>query len=174
MCSFEREFSGLSKLLAGYHAVLRSTVLVLACISGAGIFLMMAAICIDVLLRRIAPLVGVYDVIKVLSPLALASAIPYTTAVKGHVAVEFFFQKLNRPGRIVVDSLVRVAAMTFFVFLSWRSFVYGCMLHNTHQTTQTLQIPLFWIPHYIGVCCIVVVLVIGYNLAHPGREMIKP
>ena len=42
------------------------------------------------------------------------------------------------------------------------------------QVTQTLQWPIFWLPWVIGFCCIVVLLVIVFNLLHPNKEMIKP
>jgi hypothetical protein len=51
---------------------------------------------------------------------------------------------------------------------------YGLDFQRTGQVSETLQLPVFWVPHVIGFCCAIVVLVIGYNLVHPGREMIKP
>jgi hypothetical protein len=39
---------------------------------------------------------------------------------------------------------------------------------------MTLQIPTFWVSYVIAASAGVVVLVILYNLLHPGREMIKP
>jgi hypothetical protein len=64
--------------------------------------------------------------------------------------------------------------MALFGFLSWRSVVYGLDLYRIGQVSQTLQLPIFWIPYVIGFCCGIVVLVIGHNLVHPGQEMIKP
>jgi hypothetical protein len=64
--------------------------------------------------------------------------------------------------------------MTLFAFLSWRSIVYGMELRQSGQVAQTLEVPIFWVPWVIGFCCAVVILVIFYNLIHPGREMIKP
>ena len=138
-------------------------------------FVMIGTICTDVVLRYFNhPVKGAYDIVKIAGAITLASALPYTTAVKGHVAIEYFFHKLNRTGRVMLDSVIRLLGMGLFAFLSWRSFVYGLQLRQNGQVAQTLELPIFWVPWIIGFCCLVVLLVIGYNLIHPGREMIKP
>ena len=162
---------------AVYSRVLRLVVNVLLVGAGLGVLTMMVVTCLDVVMRLPwinRSLLGAYDIVKITGALTLAAALPYTTAVKGHVAIEYFFHKLNRPGRIVVDVVLRLLAMAFFAFLCWRSVVYGLALRASGQVSQTLQLPVFWVPHVIGFCCGVVVLVIAYNLVHPGREMIKP
>ncbi|MBN1124738.1 MAG: TRAP transporter small permease [Sedimentisphaerales bacterium] len=161
-------------LWMGYSSLLRMIVFALVILSGACVMTMMLVICADVILRIVnLPITGVYDIVKIAGALTLAAALPYTTAVKGHVAIEYFFHKLNRHGRIIVDTLVRLLGIALFAFLSWRSFVYGAQLHASGQVSQTLQMPVFWVPYVIGVCCGVVVLVIFHNLVCPRREMIK-
>jgi len=167
----------LASVSAVYARVLRFVVNALLVVAGLGVLAMMVVTCLDVVMR--VPwinrsLIGAYDIVKITGALTLAAALPYTTAVKGHVAIEYFFHKLGRRGRIVVDVVLRLLAMAFFAFLSWRSVVYGLALRESGQVSQTLQLPVFWVPHVIGVCCGVVVLVIAHNLIHPGREMIKP
>ena len=160
-----------------YTRILRLIVYILVVLAGLGVLTMMAVTCIDVILRLPwinRSLLGAYDIVKIIGAMTLAATLPYTTAVKGHVAIEYFFHKLNRRGRIVVDTIIRLMGMALFVFLSWRSYIYGMNLHRIGQVSQTLQLPVFWVPYVIGFCCSIVVLVIGYNLVHPGREMIKP
>jgi TRAP-type C4-dicarboxylate transport system permease small subunit len=175
------ESTGFTSLLKAASAAcdktLRIVVYALAIISGAGVLAIMLITCADVILRLKwinHPFVGAYDIVKIAGTLSLATSLPYTTAVKGHVAIEYFFHKLNRRGRLVVDSLMRLLTMVLFAFLAWRSVLYGLDFHRTGQVSQTLQLPVSWVPYVIGFCCAVVVLVTGYNLVHPGREMIKP
>ncbi len=175
------ESTGLKAVLGYFSAVysrlLRIVVYALLVVSGLGVLTIMVVTCTDVILRLPwirHSVIGAYDIVKLAGALSLATALPYTTAVKGHVAIEYFFHKLNRPGRIIVDTAARLMAMTLFVSLGWRTVIYGFELHRNGQVSQTLQLPVFWVAHAIGVCCFVVVLVIGYNLTHPGREMIKP
>ncbi len=164
-----------AKAAAIYTAALKSVVMAMVFASGVCVFVMMTTTCADVILRRFnMPLTGAYDIVKICGALTLALALPYTTAVKGHVAIEYFFHKLNRKGRIAVDFVMRALAITLFCFLGWRSFMYGNQLRNTGQVTQTLKLPVYWVPWVIGLCCFVVILVTLHHLLHPRREMIKP
>jgi TRAP-type C4-dicarboxylate transport system permease small subunit len=162
---------------ATYNRVVRVTVYALLTVSGAGVLAIMLVTCADVILRLRwinRPFIGAYDIVKILGALSLATSLPYTTAVKGHVAIEYFFHKLNRRGRIVVDSVMRLLTMVLFAFLAWRSVLYGLDFRRTGQVSQTLQLPVFWVPYVIGFCCAIVVLVVAHSLTHPDREMIKP
>ena len=165
-----------NKFSAAYLKALRIVIYALAIASGIGVFIMILTTCADVLLRRFGyPLIGAYDIVKIVGALTLALALPYTTAVKGHVAIEYFFHKLNRTTRVIVDSILRIMSIILFAFLSWRNILYGNEFLNNNQVTQTLQMPVFWVPYVISFCCVIVMLAIGYNLVHPGREeIIKP
>ena len=130
---------------------------------------------LEVVLRRFGiTFPGTYDLVQVAGAIAVACALPYTTAVKGHVAIEYFFHKLGRRGRIVVDSFARLCGIAFFSLAAWKCVGYGFELKRNGQLSMTLEIPLFWIPWLIGFSCGVVVLVKFYHLFHPGKEMIKP
>ena len=70
--------------------------------AGLGLVMMMVVTCVDVVLRKLGhPLPGAYDLVKVAAGLTIACALPYTTAIKGHVAVEYFHHRLGRRGRTV-------------------------------------------------------------------------
>lgn len=153
---------------------LRFLVLGLVIISGVSIFVMIGTTCADVLLRELGfPFSGAVDIVKMASATALATALPYTTAVQGHVAIEFFYHRLNSIGRIVVASLCRLTSMLLFALLSWKSFIYGFKFYSKNQVSQTIELPIFWVPYLIGCCCFITVLVIAYNLFHPNKELIK-
>lgn len=160
-----------------YNSFLKGVVFALVAVSGIAVLTMMTLTCVDVILRLPFinhSLVGVYDIVKIAGAIALAAALPYTTAVRGHVAIEYFYQKFNRTGRLVLDTLTRLLGIALFLFLAWESVLYGCDIRSTGQVSQTLQLPVFWIPFVISFCCCVSALVILYNLTHPRREMIKP
>jgi len=90
------------------------------------------------------------------------------------VAVEYFFQKLNRFGRILLDTLCRLLVIGLFGMFTWQCIVHGNTLKRTGQISLTLGIPLFWLSYVIAAACVLTALVVLYNLLHPGREMIKP
>lgn len=165
----------LSRLVYVFWTVLRLLVMALAAVAGAGILVMIGVTTLDVALRVFGrTLHGAYDIVRVAGAVTIACALPYTSAVKGHVAIEYFFHKLGRIGRIVVDTICRSAVIGLFSAFSWQCVVYGNSLKRTGVVSLTLQIPLYWIAYVIAVSCLVTMLVTLYNLTHPGREMIKP
>jgi TRAP-type C4-dicarboxylate transport system permease small subunit len=154
---------------------LRSMVRLTAGIAGVGLLSMMTVTCLDVILRKLGhPLPGAYDLVKVAAGLTIACALPYTTAVKGHVAVEFFYHKLGRGGRVAADTLIRLPIMALFSLFTWQLISYGAKLRRSGEVSMTLQLPVFWVPYVMAFSCALVVLVTLYHLLHPGKALLKP
>lgn len=158
-----------------FWKTLRVVVNVLAIASGLCILAMVGITCVDILFRTAGhPFVGAYDLVRIAGALAIAFALPYTTAVKGHVAIEYFFLKMNKAGRILVDSVSRLVMMTLFGTFAWQCMIYGGSLKRSGEVSLTLGVPLYWIAYVISLSFLVTLLVTLHNLLHPGREMIKP
>lgn len=164
----------LNKILSAYTKTLRLLVNTLIIISGLSVLAMITITCIDVVARRFGiTVVGAYDLARIFSMITLACALPYTTAVKGHVAIEFFFHKLGRKSRLVVDTVMRTLSVALFILFTIRSFTYGNQLKMSGQVTQTIQIPVYWLAYVISFCSLVVTLVIAYSLFRPNKELVK-
>lgn len=158
-----------------YGRIVRALINAMVVVAATGIVAMMVVTCVEVVLRIFRfSLTGVYDIVCIAGAVTMAAALPYTTACKGHVAIEFVFQRLSRRLRIVVDTLARLAKLSLFGFLTVESFLYGLRMQATGQVTATLQIPEYWVPFVLALSCGLVCLVTIYHLFHPGREMIKP
>ena len=158
-----------------FERTLRKLVLLLAALAGLGLSTMMLVTCADIILRvfRIS-FAGAYDIVKIAAAVTIACGLPYTTAVKGHVAVEFFFHRLGKRGRVFADTLIRLLTMILFSLLTWQFVHYGIGLRKSGEVSMTLQLPVFWVPHVMAFSCAVVVLVTLYHLFHPGKPLLKP
>jgi len=167
---------GAGRIYCGYVSVLRKVVSALGIVAGLAVVAMILVTSADVVGRNLLkrPLPGVYDIVGLLGAITITGALPYTTAVKGHVAIEFFFQKLSRRGRLVVDTLMRLICISMFLFLTWRFIQYGMDLRASGEATLTLRWPVFWMAYWMSLCSGVVVLVIVYHIMHPGKELMKP
>ena len=162
-------------LVAFYHRALRALVRFLGVVSGAGLLVMVLVTSLDVVLRvfRLS-FTGAYDIVKIAATISVAAALPYTTAIKGHVAIEYFFHKLGRRGRIVVDILMRLGGIALFGLLAWGCVDYGNSLRAKGEVSMTLQMPIFWLPYVLAASCVLVVLIKLYHLAHPGKSLLQP
>jgi TRAP-type C4-dicarboxylate transport system permease small subunit len=157
-----------------YLQFLRGIVYALAVVSGLSVVVMMSVTCLEIILRVFNQSMGAYDIVKLAGAVSFGCALPYTTAVKGHVAIEYFFHKMNKTWRTVVDTITRFIAMFLFGTLAWRSVSHGFYLYNNAEVTLSLQIPTFWVLYVIAFSCAVVVLVIFEHVLRPGKELIKP
>ncbi len=158
-----------------YTRCLKAVVMFLGTVSACCILAMVAIVVIDVVLRIFRmPVKGAYDLVGIVGAITIASALPYTTAIKGHIAIEYFFQKFNRFGRLMVDSVMRLMSIIFFFGAAWQFFCYGNSLKSSGLGTPTLQVPLFWLPWLLAIIFIVVALVIVQHLIDPNKEFIKP
>ena len=157
-----------------YRFIVSSLVRLLAGVAALGILTMLGVTCCDVLLRNFGhPVPGTVDIVQISACVTAVCALPYTTAVKGHVAVEFFFRKLPDGIKPWIDGVWRSAVLVMYAVTSWRSLIYGCTLLRRHSVTLTLQIPVFWVLWLMSFSFAVMTLVKLYNLAHPGKEMMR-
>jgi TRAP-type C4-dicarboxylate transport system permease small subunit len=158
-----------------YSKSLRAVVMALAAVAGAAIVAMILVTCADIVMRLFRhPLIGAYDIVNIAGTITIACAMPYTTAVKGHVAIEFFFHKLRRRGRIIMDIVIRLLMLALFSALAWGCFRHGQALRENGQVTPTLQMPEFWVAYLVAGSCAAMVLVTIHHLLKPGKPMIEP
>ena len=143
-------------------------------ISCVGLAAMMAVICVDVTLRIAGyPVKGAYDIVRVAGAVTIACSLPITTAMKGHVAIEYFFQKLNRRWRVGVDSAMRVMTIGAFLLAAYECLGYGMRFLKNGQVTDTIEMPIFWVPWLMAVSFGVTALVVVFHLVYPGRELVR-
>ena len=143
-------------------------------VSGAALAAMILIICGDVILRTAGhPVKGAYDIVRVTGAVTIACSLPLTTAMKGHVAIEYFFQKLNRAGRLAVDSLMRLLTIAVFLFAAYECVGYGNRFLRNSEVTSTIELPVFWVPWLMAVAFGVAAMVVVFHLLYPGREMVK-
>ncbi|MBM4104362.1 MAG: TRAP transporter small permease [Planctomycetes bacterium] len=157
-----------------YEKVLRRLITVMIWLSGAGILAMIAVTFIDIVFRLLRiRFTGAVDIVQIAGAVSIAAALPYTTAVNAHVAIEFVLHKLSHRGRLVMGSIIKIMTIALFVFAAHRSFLYGNDLRAHNQGTMTLRFPMCWMMYMIAVCLTVVVLVVLYSLLKPRKELIK-
>lgn len=158
----------------GGWGVLRRLVVASAVVAGVSIFLMITVTCLDVILRRFgASVPGAYDIVRLLGGVTIATSLPLTTAVKGHVAIEYFFHRLNHRGRAVVDTMMRSLQVLFFLAVTWSFLVKGHTLLRDGEVTPTLQCPVFWLAWLIALMALLTAVVSFFHLIRPGKELVR-
>lgn len=146
-----------------------------AYMAGVSILLMIIVTLLDVILRIFnVSITGIYDLVRALGVISVAFALPYVTAVKGHIAIEYFYLKCGRGGRFFLDTLFRISALIIFGILAFQTFKHGLSLFRTGEVFPTLKLPVFWIPLVISFNSVLMMIIFIYHLLNPGKEYIKP
>jgi len=169
------QIAGTQQVYGRSAVFLRRLVGLLAGIAGLAVAAMILLTCVDVVGRRLGyPLKGAYDLVEVLGAITITGALPYTTACRGHVSIEFLPHKLSSRGRIVLSTLVALVFLAVFAFLTWRFVQYGIELKANNQGMVTLRWPIFWLAHWMALCTAATILVLLYQMMHPKKELLKP
>ena len=155
--------------------VLRWTTHAMAAVGGAAVAGIVLVTVGDVVGRRFGwPVKGAYDLVRVLGAIAMVCALPLTKAVKGHIAIEYFFQKLGARGRAAVDTAMRLVLLALFGLLTWQFTLQGRNFLDSGEVTTTLHMPMFWVPWFVAAACLATAGVTLWHLLHPGRSMVRP
>ncbi len=94
----------------------------------------------DVVMRALGrPIAGSFEVIGWLSAVALALALGYTQAHRGHVAMTLLTDALPDRGKSAMDALNSLAALVLFGLVAWVVVRYGQTLQESGSLSETLK-----------------------------------
>jgi TRAP-type C4-dicarboxylate transport system permease small subunit len=108
------------------------------------LFLMVVLTCVDVIGAKIflTPVPGSIDIIMLAQLIAISFAGAMVLIQGRHVQVEFFMILLPKRLQSLVDALINVLCMVFFIIIVWRLFVHGYDLQTGGEVTMTAGIPM--------------------------------
>ncbi|VFQ44236.1 TRAP transporter small permease [Desulfoluna butyratoxydans] len=115
-----------------------------AWLAAACLLAMMAATCLDVVLRFFrSPIAGTYETVGFLSALMVAFALADTTLKGGHIAVAFLAEKLPPAPAKWLDRTVTLVLILLFGLLTLRMGSHALELKDAAEVSMTLKIPVW-------------------------------
>jgi TRAP-type C4-dicarboxylate transport system permease small subunit len=157
------------RILAGVHKICIS----LEVIAGVALTFMMVLTTLDVVLKLFRmPIIGAYDLIAFACGIAISFAIPITSWLQGHVAVDFLCEKLPATIRPFWFGILRIVNGTIFFIIGLYLFRLGFDYMKTGEVCVTLRLPLAPIALGMGCACFCQCLVMIAELlkiARPGE-----
>lgn len=128
----------------------------------AGLLLMMAVTCIDVLGAKLflLPILGAIDWVRVSQSVAIAFGCAFALIVGRHVRVEFFVARLPQRAQVVINSIITIFGLVLFILIVWRLSVYGYSLQAGGEVSATAHIPRCLSAYGIALASIPVCLVL--------------
>jgi len=107
----------------------------------------MLLVCADVILRQVgAPFKGTEDLVRMFAVVALALALPSTTAAKTHVSIDYLFQKFNAANRRRINTVTQIILVIAFSVAAYQCALRGWDNLQRGLGSPTLKLPIFWVP----------------------------
>jgi TRAP-type C4-dicarboxylate transport system permease small subunit len=139
-------------------------------VAGIALLGMMLLTCADVLLRYLGhPILGCYEIVMFLASAAVGFAIAYTQTERGHIAVEFFIERLSKRIRTAIAIVNLCICIGMYSILAWQLFMHGTKLWRIGRVSETLEISYFPFVYGIAFGCAVMCIVLVTDL----RQILK-
>jgi TRAP-type C4-dicarboxylate transport system permease small subunit len=103
---------------------------------------MMLLVTADVFMRRAlnAPILGSYEIGKVLLVIVVFCGVAYVMTVKGHVVVDTLARLYPRKLQMAVAGIAHFLSLIIVALISWQSAVYGLEMLRVGETSVLLRI----------------------------------
>jgi TRAP-type C4-dicarboxylate transport system permease small subunit len=110
----------------------------------------------DVILRAFRrPILGTYEIISYCGAVVIGFSLPYTSLMKGHVAVQFLLDKLSAQASRRMQMWTRIVSIAVFFWLGWNFVVIGFNLMRTNEVSGIYRLPFYPIAYGLGFACLV-------------------
>jgi TRAP-type C4-dicarboxylate transport system permease small subunit len=91
-----------------------------------------------------SPLLGDYELVQMLSGMAVAMTLPYAQWIGGHVIVDFFTAKAPVKANALMDMIAALLMAVFSAVIAWRLVVGLIDLKSTMDASMMLNLPTWW------------------------------
>jgi len=115
----------------------------------------------DVILRFFGhPIIGTFEMASLGGAVVIAFAIPMTSWLRGHIYVDFFYQRLPRSAQKALNVITRLIGIGAFGTIAWNLVLLGLDLYTSGEVTPTRHFPFYPVAYGLAVCCFVECLVL--------------
>jgi TRAP-type C4-dicarboxylate transport system permease small subunit len=115
----------------------------------------------DVILRAFGkPIIGTYELVSFGAGILVGFSLPLTTLQRGHVFVDFLYQKFPAPARKALHMITRVLGLALFLCVGLNILKMASDWRRAGEVSSTLQLPYYAVAYGIGFSCLVTCLVL--------------
>jgi len=116
-------------------------------VAGAAIALAVALMVVVSIAGRAAlsrPILGDVELVQFGIALAISLGLPWCQARRGNIIVDFFTQRASPRTLRTLDAAGALGLAAMCALLAWRSGAGAFAVHEAHETTMNLELPMWW------------------------------
>ncbi len=123
-------------------------------IAAFAVVVMMILTSADVILRLFRhPIPGTYEIVGLLGAVVIAFSLAYTSAERGHIAVDFLVRKFPRKVQSFIAIANNLIGAALFGLIAWQSILYASDLKQSGEVSMTIQMPVYPFVYGIAFGC---------------------
>ena len=112
---------------------------------------MMFLTVIDVIGRYFKhPIFGSVELVGFLATIVIATALPYTHKMDGHVGVEILVRLLSEKAQTWIKICTQILSLGLFILVTWQMFLYAHDIHETGEVSMNLEFPIYYIVYLLA------------------------
>lgn len=144
-------------------------------ISAAAILAIMVIVCINVIGRSMfgMPFKGTVDVVSLLGALAIGGSIANTQAIKGHIRISLFMERLPLRVQAVIDALIYCLSLVLFGLVTWQSILFTLHNQEVGELSEVLKIPIAPFAASVSLGCMALTLILLIDFIHAASKGLK-
>ena len=160
-----------SNLFSGFVGGLST---ILDRIAGSCMFSIMGLIVIHVLLRTIfnSSILGTYEYVGFLTAAMIGLSLANCAYVRGHIAVDYFMERLSLKTQKVTDGITTGTALLFWVLSAWHLSKYAYTLSLSGVVSPTTQTPFYYFIYVLAFGLLAMGLVLLANLMEHLKRLV--
>ncbi|MDD4238422.1 MAG: TRAP transporter small permease [Desulfotomaculaceae bacterium] len=141
-------------------------------IAGLCLVAVMALIVANILLRAIfkSPILGTIDYVTFLTAVMIGLSLAYCAVQSGHIAVDFFVERLPLKIQAVIDMVMGLLTLTFWGLCVWQTAVYANRMAVTGVVSPTTQTPVYPFIYLVDVGLLALCLVLLVRTGESCRK----
>ncbi|MBS4024318.1 MAG: TRAP transporter small permease [Clostridia bacterium] len=137
----------------------------LAVIAGGALIMMMLVTVGNMIIRVVyVPFGATSEVVGWLAAITTGFALGYAQINRAHVTIDLVIDRFPKRWQSLVQALVMLLSIAFFILITWQVFLYGERLRGLGVLSETLRFPHFYFVYalVIGFACLTLVLMVDF------------
>jgi len=128
--------------------------------------------CADIFSRIVyMPIVGVYDLVRMVTGFAIAFTVPNTIVVKGNVAVGLIVHLFSKRYQNIIETITLSFSLVFFGAIAWETIIGTITSRQHEECSLTLGVPMYYLIGLIAFALVIATLVLFNDLIHTIKKV---
>ncbi|MBM4276804.1 MAG: TRAP transporter small permease [Deltaproteobacteria bacterium] len=128
----------------------------------------------NIILRKVwKPIHGTYDYVCFLGAIMVSLAIAYCAVRKGHIEVELLMVRFSDRVQGIVGIFTNILSLAIFSLITWQCMVLAGEMRRAGEVSMTALIPFYPYIYVVSFGCILLCMVILFDLIKSFSKAVK-